>query len=77
MADIVPFVKKQANKKTAPIASGQNTSTKKAGKTSTTLCRSGFHRWEVDKETDFLIKEGKLWTRYQCSRCGKVRSEWR
>lgn len=46
-------------------------------KKSTTLCRSGFHRWEVDKETEFLTRDGKLWTKYRCSRCGKSRSEWR
>lgn len=77
MADILPFGKKQAAKKAVPNTPTKKAAAKKAGKNPTTLCRSGFHRWQVDKETDFLIKEGKLWTRYQCARCGKTRSEWR
>jgi len=36
-----------------------------------TLCRSGFHKWEVVTENKFDVKQGKLVTLYQCKRCGK------
>ena len=42
-----------------------------------TLCRSGFHRWEVDKERPFEVREGRLLSRYYCSRCGATRTEAR
>jgi hypothetical protein len=29
-----------------------------------TLCRSGFHKWEVLKEKQFDVKQGKLVTVY-------------
>jgi hypothetical protein len=35
-----------------------------------TLCRSGFHRWEVQKERVFEVKSGRLVTLYRCARCG-------
>jgi len=34
-----------------------------------TLCRSGFHKWEVLKEKQFDVKQGKLVTVYRCKRC--------
>lgn len=34
-----------------------------------TLCRSGFHKWQVVKEKQFDVKRGKLVTVYRCSRC--------
>lgn len=40
-----------------------------------TLCRSGFHRWVVDKERVFDVKAGKLVTRWRCARCGEVKIE--
>jgi hypothetical protein len=42
-----------------------------------TLCRSGFHKWEVVKGNPFDVKSGKLVTRYRCRRCGATRSEAR
>jgi len=42
-----------------------------------TLCRSGFHKWEVFKGSPFDVKLGKLVTRYRCSRCGAIRVESR
>jgi len=39
-----------------------------------TLCRSGFHKWRVDKERVFDSKQGKLVTTYKCSRCGVSKS---
>jgi hypothetical protein len=35
-----------------------------------TLCRRGFHKWLVDKESQFDVKQGRLVTVYRCSRCG-------
>lgn len=40
-----------------------------------TLCRSGFHKWEVDKGKPFAVKNGKLLTVYRCQRCGKTRTK--
>ena len=41
-----------------------------AGKT---LCNSGRHKWQADKQTQFDSQQGKLVTRLVCSRCGKVK----
>ncbi len=41
------------------------------------LCRSGFHRWVVIKDSAFDVKEGKLVTVYRCQRCGTTRTEAR
>jgi len=38
------------------------------------LCKSGFHKWEV-LETPFDVKKGKMLTSYRCSRCGKTKNE--
>lgn len=35
------------------------------------LCRSGFHKWEVIKDSQFDVKKGELVTLYRCSRCNK------
>lgn len=35
-----------------------------------TLCRSGFHKWKVEKNQAFDVKQGKLVTVYRCERCG-------
>jgi len=40
-----------------------------------TLCRSGFHKWIVDREQGFDVKRGKLVTVYRCERCGAIRNE--
>ena len=40
-----------------------------------TLCRSGFHKWEILKEKQFEVKLGKLITVYQCKRCLKIKSK--
>ena len=54
MAKILPF------KKPRPVE-------KHRGKT---LCRSGFHKWEISQEKQFDTKQGKLVTVYRCKRCG-------
>lgn len=38
-----------------------------------TLCRSGHHKWAVDKAQRFDTKQGRLVTVYRCERCGKTR----
>ena len=40
-----------------------------------TLCRSGFHKWEALKEKQFDVKQGKLITVYQCTRCAKTKTK--
>jgi hypothetical protein len=55
MAKIIPFRKKTPAEK-------------HKGKT---LCRSGFHKWQIITEKKFDVKQGKLVTIYQCKRCGK------
>ena len=55
MADILPFRK--------PSLKQQN-----KGKT---LCRHGHHKWKVDKDKQFDVKQGKLVTVYRCERCDK------
>jgi len=39
------------------------------------LCRSGFHSWEVVHEKQFDVKQGRLVTLYRCARCGAEKSE--
>jgi len=58
MADILPFRKKTPTEK-------------HKGKT---LCRSGFHKWQIVTEKKFDVKQGKLVTVYQCKRCGKQKN---
>lgn len=59
MGDVVPF------KKPKP-------SDKHRGKT---LCGSGFHKWEVESNSRFDVKQGKLVTIYRCSRCGATKTQ--
>lgn len=42
-----------------------------------TLCKRGFHKWNVLKDQQFDVKQGKLVTVYQCVRCGLTRNEAR
>jgi len=58
MGEIIPFKKAKASEKHKNKA----------------LCRSGFHRWKVDKATRFDVKQGKLVTVYRCERCGAVKN---
>lgn len=39
-----------------------------------TLCSSGFHKWQVHKQSQFDVKQGKLVTVEQCQRCGMRRT---
>ncbi len=38
-----------------------------------TLCRHGHHKWVVEKESQFDVKEGRLVTVYRCQRCDQRR----
>lgn len=58
MADILVFKKKKL-------------SAKHKGKT---LCRHGFHKWEIINEKQFDVRQGQLVTVYRCKRCGKEKS---
>ena len=40
------------------------------------LCRSGFHKWQIVKERQFDVKSGKLVTLMRCARCGKEKTEF-
>jgi hypothetical protein len=42
-----------------------------------TLCRRGFHKWQVDKASVFDVKQGRLVTVHRCTRCGQVKHELR
>ena len=59
MADVIPFRKPSLKEK-------------HKGKT---LCKHGHHKWVVDKERQFDVKEGKLVTLFRCSRCNKTRTK--
>ncbi len=61
MAEIIPFRKPGAAEKHR----------------GNTLCRSGFHKWKLDKEKVFDVKQGRLVTAYRCERCGAVKNESR
>ncbi|MFT4585468.1 MAG: hypothetical protein ACI915_005434 [Gammaproteobacteria bacterium] len=41
-----------------------------------TLCKSGFHKWEVDNSKQFDVKQGRLVTAERCPRCGKTRTKF-
>ena len=51
----------------------QKLSEKHKGKT---LCRSGFHKWEIVNEKQFDVKQGKLITVFQCKRCLKFKNKY-
>ena len=42
-----------------------------------TLCRHGHHKWVIEKEKQFDVKQGKLVTALRCSRCGKQKVQAR
>ncbi len=33
------------------------------------LCRSGFHKWEIKQQQSFDVRQGKLVTVYGCKHC--------
>lgn len=59
MSNVVPFKKPSLTEK-------------HKGKT---LCKNGFHKWEVMNNAQFDVKQGRLVTRFKCKRCGKKKTE--
>ncbi len=59
MAEILPFKRPKLSEK-------------HKGKT---LCRNGHHKWELESDSVFDSKKGRLVSRYRCVRCGKIRIE--
>lgn len=59
MGDVVPFKKMKAAEKHK----------------GNTLCKRGFHKWELLKEQQFDTKQGKLVTVYKCKRCGATKNQ--
>lgn len=42
-----------------------------------TLCKHGFHKWEVVSNSQFDVKQGRLVTSFKCQRCGEKKTELR
>jgi hypothetical protein len=42
-----------------------------------TLCKNGFHKWEVVSNSKFDVKKGKLVTLSRCKRCQIEKTELR
>jgi len=61
MGEVIPFVKKKAADKHK----------------GNTLCRRGFHKWQLVSEQQFDVKQGRLVTVSKCQRCGKLKNEAR
>lgn len=66
MADILPFkperagkLKKQRRKQQANRA---------------TLCKRGFHKWQIDQAKQFDVKQGRLVTVHRCSACDAMKT---
>lgn len=57
MADIIPLTNRRRKDK------------KQQRQKHKTLCRNGFHKWQVWKEKQFDVKQGKLVTVYKCQHC--------
>ncbi len=38
-----------------------------------TLCKNGFHKWVIQQDKQFDVRQGKLLTVYRCERCGKTK----
>jgi hypothetical protein len=39
-----------------------------------TLCKSGFHQWELIHKEQFDVKQGKLITTYRCKYCQALKT---
>ena len=40
-----------------------------------TMCKRGFHKWEIVTEQKFDVKQGQLVTLFRCIRCGKEKTK--
>lgn len=52
----------------------RKTARNKARAEGNTLCRSGYHKWQVVKDSQFDVKRGRLVTVRRCTRCEAVRT---
>ncbi len=59
MADIIPFRKPKAGVKSKGNA----------------MCQNGFHKWELVKEQQFDVKQGKLLSLFRCKHCAKTKTQ--
>ena len=66
MADILPFNPKRANKRKKART--------KAEANRDTLCRRGFHKWQIDQAKQFDVKQGRLVTVHRCSHCSATKT---
>ncbi|MGD8830765.1 MAG: hypothetical protein PVF57_09185 [Pseudomonadales bacterium] len=39
-----------------------------------TLCSRGFHKWVIDQNKQFDVKQGRLVTIHRCKRCGEMKT---
>ena len=62
MGDVVRFRKPSKKKANKEKAKGK------------TLCGRGFHKWVIDQNKQFDVRQGKLITIHRCSRCGKTKT---
>jgi len=62
MGQVIPFVIPAKKKKLSHKHKGN------------TLCKSGYHKWAVEKEKTFDVKQGKLVSSYRCKRCGAIKN---
>ena len=62
MGEVVPFRKPTKKQKLSEKHKGNS------------LCKSGFHKWVVEKEKIFDVKFGKLVTSYRCKRCNVTKN---
>ncbi|MDF1820370.1 MAG: hypothetical protein P1U64_02285 [Alcanivoracaceae bacterium] len=46
-------------------------------KASKGMCQHGFHKWQIVKDKQFDVKQGRLVTVSRCVRCGKQKVEAR
>ena len=62
MGDVINFPKRPRRKRGEMRRKG------------TTLCKSGFHRWDIDQKKQFDVKHGCLVTIRRCVRCGHTKT---
>lgn len=58
MGEVISFKKSSVKAKIKQKAKGK------------TLCINGFHKWEVETNKQFDVKQGCLVTSWRCKRCG-------
>ena len=47
---------------------------KKASSKGKTLCANNHHKWKIETNSKFDVKQGKLVTVFKCERCGVKRN---